>query len=37
MKQNLKKTTSLFLIICLVLVMFSESVYADNKLYSNSH
>ncbi|HBF65735.1 MAG TPA: S-layer protein, partial [Clostridium sp.] len=36
MKQNLKKTTSLFLIICLVLVMFSESAYAEKLIFQDS-
>ena len=36
MKQNLKKTTSIFLIICLVLVMFSESVYAEKMIFPDS-
>lgn len=36
MKQNPKKTTSLFLIICLVLVMFSESVYAEKLIFQDS-
>ncbi|WP_312072423.1 S-layer homology domain-containing protein [Anaerotignum propionicum] len=36
MKQNLKKTTSIFLIICLVLVMFSESAYAKKLIFQDS-
>lgn len=36
MKQNLKKTTSLFLIICLVLIMFSESAYAEKLIFQDS-
>ncbi|KAF5069620.1 S-layer homology domain protein [anaerobic digester metagenome] len=36
MKQNLKKTTSLFLIICLVLVMFSESAFAEKLIFQDS-
>ncbi|KXL53797.1 cellulosome-anchoring protein precursor [Anaerotignum neopropionicum] len=36
MIQNLKKTTSLFLIICLVLVMFSESAYAEKLIFQDS-
>ncbi|MCQ4935974.1 S-layer homology domain-containing protein [Anaerotignum propionicum] len=35
MKQNLKKTTSIFLIICLVLVMF-ESAYAEKLIFQDS-